>query len=108
MASVRPPSRAAAIIASASASDEARGFSTIAWAPARSAGTVTAAWAGCGVATTTASTPAATISSTLVNGSTPYWSANALVFAASRPHTATNRDSGIAASASACVWATLP
>ena len=108
MASVVPPSRAAPIIASQSSSDEASGFSTIAWAPARRAGIVTAAWAGCGVATTTAWTPAPTISSTLVKGFTPYCSAKARAFAASRPHTATNSDSGIEASASAWVCATLP
>ena len=56
---------------------------------------VTEACAGCGVATTTASTPAPTISSTLVKGLTPYCSPNARAFAASRPHTATNSDSGI-------------
>ena len=69
---------------------------------------MTAAWAGCGVATTTAWTPAPTISSTLVKGFTPYCSAKARAFPASRPHTATNSDSGIAASASAWVCATLP
>ena len=85
MASVRPRSRAAPIIASQSSSDDARGFSTIAWAPARRAGTVTAAWAGCGVATTTAWTPAPTISSTLVKGFTPYRSPKTRAFPASRP-----------------------
>ena len=85
MASVRPLSRAAAIIASQSSSDDASGFSTIAWAPARRAGTVTAAWAGCGVATTTAWTPAPTISSTLVKGFTPYCSPKARAFAGVPP-----------------------
>ena len=108
MASVLPPSRAAAIIASQSSRDEASGFSTIAWAPARRAGTVTAAWAGCGVATTTAWTPAPTISSTRVKAFTRCCSPKARAFPASRPHTATNSDSGREASASAWMCATLP
>ena len=69
---------------------------------------MTAAWAGCGVATTTAWIPEPTMSSTLVNDLTPWCSANDRALAASRPQTATNSDSGMPARASAWVCATLP
>src|ERR1017187_9342210 len=89
-----PPVLAAAIIPSHSARDDAIGFSTRTWTPARAAAIVGAAWQGWGVQTQSACTRArSTISATSGKALTPYRSAKAPRRSEGRLQNATNSDS---------------
>src|SRR5271165_2538919 len=106
---VAPPACAAATIASQSARQEAIGFSTRTWTPARAAAIVGATWPGWGVQTQTACTRARrSISSMSEKAPTPYMPAKARRRSEGLLQTATNSDSGRFRSAAACRWATLP